>query len=154
MAPSQHLIDFLKKEEGCILHPYLDQASVWTIGIGTTHYPDGKAVTASDPPITLSQAMQYVLTDVKDASLTVNKAVKDIPVTQNMFDSLTSFTYNVGSGGFQGSTLLKLIRKNYQDPRIKVAFGMWNKIRKNGKVVVSEVLTGRRKREAILYFTP
>lgn len=152
MTPSQHLIDFLKKEEGCILHPYRDEAGVVTIGIGTTHYPDGTPVQISDPEITLAQAMQFVLNDLKDTSLVVNKATKDIPLTQNQFDALISLAYNIGSSGFLSSTVLRLIKKDPQNPQIRAAFSLWNKVTKNGKIVVSDTLTGRRKREALLYF--
>lgn len=154
MSPSQHLIDFLKKEEGYILHPYLDQAGVPTVGIGTTHYPNGTAVKITDAPITATQAMQFVLSDLKDISLAVNKATKDVPLSQNQFDALISLTYNIGVVGFKGSTVLRLIRKNPQDPQISNAFGLWDKLHKNGKLVTSDTLTGRRRREAKLYFSP
>ena len=44
MKVSQNCIDLIKKWEGCKLTAYKCPAGVWTIGIGTTRYPDGRPV--------------------------------------------------------------------------------------------------------------
>ena len=65
-------------------------------------------------------------------------------INQNQFDSLVSFTYNVGVTAFKNSTLLKRINTNASQQSIINAFMMWNKPKE---------IIGRRKREVELYFS-
>jgi len=44
--------------------------------------------------------------DLKKFERTVNEAVT-VPLNQNQFDALVSLTYNIGSGAFEKSTLVK-----------------------------------------------
>jgi lysozyme len=143
---------FVREQEGCILHPYLDQAGVATIGIGTTRYPSGVHVTMNDQPITQEQANQYLEFDSKSVADAVNAYVKS-SINQNQFDALADFSYNVGTGALHGSTLLKLVNINPTDPAIRNAFGMWSKIHKDGKLIFSQDLATRRKKEADLFFS-
>ena len=70
-------------------------------------------------------------------------------INQNQFNSLVSFAYNVGTGNFSSSTLLKKINKNPNDLSIKAEFLRWNKANK----VVINGLTNRRNEEANIYFS-
>jgi lysozyme len=152
MTPSQNYEVLVRDQEGCELHPYLDQAHIPTIGIGTTHYPNGTAVTLQDPPITLEQANEYLEHDSASAAAAVNAYVTSA-INQNQFDALMDFTYNEGTGALHGSTLLRLVNENPADPAIRPAFMMWNKLHHDGQLVVSNDLVGRRKAEADLYFS-
>lgn len=136
-------IDFLIKEEGCILHPYLDSVGVPTIGVGNTYYPDGKRVTMQDPPITKEMAMELFRIIVKQYETTVWSVTRD-DINQNQFNALVSICYNIGVNGFKKSTLLKRVNENPKQPSIRDAFLMWNKPKE---------LIKRRKREATLYFS-
>lgn len=151
-TPSQNYDTLVRDQEGTVLHPYLDQAHIPTIGIGTTHYPDGKAVTLQDPAITLDQAEQYLNDDSIAVAAAVNAYVTS-GINQNQFDALCDFAYNEGTGALHGSTLLRLVNANPGDPNITAAFGMWNKLHVDGKLVVSQDLVDRRKAEAKLYFS-
>ncbi|WP_431210457.1 lysozyme [Puia sp. P3] len=152
MAPSGNCIDLIKSQEGLVLHPYLDQASVPTIGYGTTRYPGGAHVTMKDGPITQQQAENYLHNDLQDTGVAVNAMVPQ-GLNQNQFDALVDFAYNVGTGALHGSTLLKLVKANSADPSIGDAFQMWDKIHVDGKLVVNDGLLKRRKAEAELYFS-
>jgi lysozyme len=152
MIPSQNGLDFISKEEGCVLHSYQDQAGVWTIGIGSTMHKDGSRVKAGES-ITMAQAMDLLSWEVNNKAASVSNFTKGLNLNQNQYDSLVSFAYNVGIGALQNSTLLKRIKANPSDPTIRDAFMMWNKITVNGKLVPNDGLTGRRKREADLYFS-
>ena len=57
---------------------------------------------------TQEQAEQWLLEDSAWAESTVNKYVT-VTVTQGEFDAMVDFTFNLGSGSFQHSTLLKLV---------------------------------------------
>jgi len=152
MAPSDNCIDLIKSQKGCVLHPYLDQASVPTIGYGTTRYPGGAHVTMKDGPITQQQAENYLRNDLQDIVAAVNTMVPP-ELSQNQFDALVDFAYNAGTGALHGSTLLRLVKANPADPSISDAFQMWDKIHVDGKLVLSDGLLQRRKAEAALYFS-
>ena len=69
-------------------------------------------------------------------------------ITQNQFDALVIFAYNVGVVNFKKSTLLKLVNQNPNDPNIAKQFMRWT--RAGGKVIKGLVL--RRNLESQLYF--
>lgn len=153
MSPSENCFDLIKEQEGCILHPYLDQAAVPTIGWGTTRYPSGRHVTMLDNPISQTTADVYMQYQVQ---LTADAVSAMLPsgINQNQFDALVDFAYNVGTGALHGSTALGLIRLNRNDPAIRGALGMWDKIHQDGQLVPSDDLVKRRAKEADLYFAP
>ncbi|KQD16250.1 lysozyme [Acinetobacter baumannii] len=69
-----------------------------------------------------------------------------MPLTQNQFDALVSLAYNIGSGAFKGSTLLKLLNKgDYKGAADQ--FLVWNKA--GGKVMKG--LVRRREAERALF---
>lgn len=153
METSGNGIKFIEKEEWCVLHSYQDSAGVWTIGWGSTMYKTGKRV-GKDENISQPEADDLLQWEVNNKQTVVASVLSGLNINQNQFDALVSFAYNVGVGALQGSTLLKVIKKNAQDPFIRNCFAMWNKITLNGKKVASPGLTARRNREADLYFTP
>lgn len=142
--------------EGLSLKPYLCSAGVPTIGYGNTYYPNGKKVTMRDKPITKEYAIEIFKFIADLFAKDVNNLLKTT-VTQNQFNALVSFAYNVGSDidaddipeGLGDSTLLKKVNKNPNDLSIMAEFLKW--VRSNGKV--SNGLVKRRKLEAKLYFT-
>lgn len=142
--------------EGLSLKPYLCSAGVPTIGYGNTYYPNGKKVTLKDKPITKEYAIEIFKFIADLFAKDVNSLIKTI-VTQNQFNALVSFTYNLGSDidaddipeGLGDSTLLKKVNKNPNDLTILNEFLKW--VRSNGKI--SNGLVKRRKLEAKLYFT-
>lgn len=139
-------IDFLAQEEGLKLKPYLDAKGIPTIGIGCTFYEDGTRVKMTDPPITKERALN-LFKNIRDLfEKTVWSVTRD-DISQNQFNALVSICYNIGIAGFKGSTLLKRVNKNPNDPSITEAFKMWPN--SGGK----PILLGRRIREAKLYFS-
>lgn len=139
--------DFLAKEEGIKLKPYLDSVGIPTIGIGCTFYPGGRRVTMKDKPLKDVPAAWALFDAVNSNFLfTVYSTTRD-DINQNQFNALLSLCYNIGPAGFKGSTVLKLVNKNPNDPKISPAFEMWRNA--GGK----PILLARRKREAKLYFS-
>jgi lysozyme len=140
---------FITKHEGLKLKPYLCPAKIPTIGYGNTYYADGKRVTLLDKDITKQEAFEMF----KEIANRFAKRVDELVITeltQNQFNALVSFVYNIGTGNFASSTLLKKVNKNPNDLTIKVEFLRWNKA--GGKVING--LTNRRIEEADLYFLP
>ncbi len=134
--------------EGLSLVPYLCSAKVATIGYGNTFYPSGKKVTMQDAPISLLTA-KWMLKETADKfAADVDKLIKS-KLTQNQFNSLVSFAFNLGLTSLGRSTLLKKVNINPNDPTIAAEFAKWNKA--GGKVVNG--LAKRRAVEAKLYFS-
>lgn len=156
MRPSEKGLALIKSNESLVLHPYLDDAGVPTIGYGTTIYPSGKHVTLKDDPISPGMADGFLFYDVDHVSDAVNVMLQGaaIPLNQNQFDSLVDFAYNEGTGALHGSTLLRLVKANPSDFAIEHAFHLWNKLHKDGVLVYSSDLDARRGKEFELYKTP
>ncbi|WP_432712589.1 glycoside hydrolase family protein [Pedobacter sp.] len=148
MKTSQNGKQRLIKEEGIVLHPYKDQVGKPTIGIGSTRYEDGTPVKMTDKPISLNRAMALMDNTLVEYEAAVNKATGSTVINQNQFDALVSLCYNIGVGGFLGSTVARLVKSNPSDPKIKPWFLAWN------KAGDEPVLLDRREREYKLYSTP
>lgn len=144
MKTSSSMIEKLKKYEGWSSTAYWDSTGkVWTIGYGTTTYPNGKKVKQGDV-ITKAQGEQYFLYDVERHAATIEKYVK-VPLTQNQFDALSSFNYNLGPYALSNTQLLSYINKNdWNSAALQI-----QKFDKSGGVTLAG-LTKRRKEEAAL----
>ena len=105
MSVSNSGVDIICDFEGKRLVAYDDGVGVWTIGFGTTIYPNGIKVKKGDT-CTEAQAKSYMAHDLKKFEQAVNGAV-NIPLNQNQFDALVSLAYNIGTGAFNKSTLVK-----------------------------------------------
>lgn len=105
MVVSLFGIDLICGFEGLRLKAYDDGVGVWTIGFGTTVYPNGIRVKKGDT-CTEAQAKAYMVYDLKKFESAVNNAVT-VPLNQNQFDALVSLTYNIGPSAFSKSTLVK-----------------------------------------------
>jgi len=153
MVLSNNGVAFIASNESFVTHPYQDVRGVWTIGYGTTHYPNGKEVTEHDAPISMSKAMGYLAWHCDTYVLPRLKALVKVQLTQNQFDSICDFCYNEGVTNFANSTLLKLINRGGTDVEgIKAAFMAFNKVRVDGKLERNQGLANRRKKEIELYF--
>jgi lysozyme len=148
MKISQKGLDLLKRFEGVRLKPYLCPAGIPTISIGCTYYPDGTKVRMTDPEITQARATEIFLNVLKHYESSVDSFTRD-DITQNQFDALVSFAYNVGTGALKKSTLLKKVNANPNDKFIESQFLIWNKV----KGVPVKGLTQRRQAESKLYFS-
>jgi len=144
MQISQNGLNLIQHFEGLRLASYQDSVGVWTIGYGTTCYPDGRPVHKNET-CTVEQAGAYLLSDVAKFVAGVNKYVK-VPLNQNQFDALVSFAYNLGLGSLYSSTLLKKLNaKDYAAAADQ--FLRWNKA--GGKILTG--LTLRRQSERNLF---
>lgn len=139
---SEDGINLIKDFEGCKLVAYQDQADVWTIGYGCT----GSDV-VSGLTITQDEAEQRLKDKLEEFENFINEHVT-VKITQEMFDALSDFTYNLGDDHFEGSTLLKYINS---EKFLEAAdqFLLWMHV--NGKI--SSGLKRRRKTERELFLT-
>lgn len=137
-------VDLICNFEGLRLKAYDDGVGVWTIGFGTTKYPNGIRVKKGDT-CTLDQAKAYMQNDLKSFEQTVNNTVK-VPLNQNQFDALVSLAYNIGSTAFKNSTLVKRLNEgNYNAAANQ--FNVW--VHAGGKRM--QGLVNRRAAERTLF---
>lgn len=148
MKTSEKGIALIKKFEGFRAKPYLCSAGVPTIGYGTTRYNNNKRVTLADRPITEERATEILLKQLEPREFVINQNVKK-ELTQDQFDALVSFVYNVGSENFINSTLLKVINKAPKSSQIEKEFAKW--IYAGKKQIKGLIL--RRNEETNLYFS-
>jgi len=139
MKISQEGLSLIKKFEGCELNSYKCAAGVATIGYGSTH---GIQMGMS---ISKARAEELLLEDISKFEDIVDKAVT-VALDQHQFDALVSWTFNLGGGNLNSSTMLKVINAgDYED--VPEQIKRWNKA--NGKVL--EGLIRRREAEALLF---
>lgn len=106
-----------KHFEGLRLKPYLCPANVPTIGYGSTYYEDGRRVTLEDAPITEQRAEELLLWELRkvSAAATVRLcpelyAWSERNNSWNAFNAVVDFTFNLGAGRLQTSTLRRTLR--------------------------------------------
>ena len=146
MSVSNKGVDLICEFEGKRLVAYDDGVGVWTIGFGTTKYPNGVRVKKGDT-CTLEQAKEYMHHDLIEFEHTVNNSVK-VPLNQNQFDALVSLAYNIGSNAFKSSTLVKKLNTgDYQGAADQ--FNVW--VNAGGKRM--QGLVNRRDREKLLFLS-
>lgn len=136
-------LDLIKAYESLRLKAYLCPAGKWTIGWGHT------AGVRPGDTCTREEAENMLAQDAAFAERRVLGNVK-APLTQNQFDALVSFAFNVR--GFEASTLVKKINAGDYGGAAK-EFPRWNKGQdpKTGKFVVLNGLVARRDDEMKLF---
>ena len=141
MKTSPKGIALIKEFEGLRLKAYKCPGGVWTIGYGHT------AGVKPGMVISEAQAEEYLKADLIAFERYLNGL--GLALNQNQFDALVSFIYNVGTGNFSNSTLLRKVRANPQDNSIMDEFLRW--VYSKGRVLPG--LQRRRLAEMKLYFS-
>lgn len=149
---SENGLSLVKSFEGKHYEGYLCPAGVWTIGYGhtgeTLGQPSPKGMTITDEQIDV-----LLKEDMKRFEKAVLRSVA-VALTQNQFDALVSFAFNVGAGALATSTLLKKLNAKDYDGAAE-QFLVWNKITnpKTKKKEVSNGLVRRRQAERHMFLT-
>ncbi len=136
---SDRLRQFVAGWETLRLTAYDDGGGVLTLGYGHT-----AGVKAGDT-CTAHQANMWLFDDLDVAAEGVRHNVTEL-LTQNQFDALTSFVFNLGESRFAGSTLLQMVNAGRHE-RAAIEFLRWNK---QGNKVLRGLLA-RRAGEALMY---
>lgn len=141
MKTSEKGINFIKSFEAFKERPYLCPAGVWTIGYGhvigqNEHFDE----------ISENYAHSMLAYDLKFAESAVSRNI-DIELSQNEFDALVSFAFNLGSGALQRSTLRQKINYGIAGEDIYKEFMKW--VYAAGRKLVG--LVRRRSAEAEMY---
>ena len=143
MKTSQAGIDAIAQREGERLTAYPDPATggePFTIGVGHT------GGVAEGDTITQEESRAFLAADLATAEAAINRGVK-VPVSQNEFDAMVSFTFNVGVANFMTSTLLRLLNiGDHKDAANE--FPKWN--RAAGRVMAGLVTRRAGERDQFL----
>ncbi len=139
MKTAQKGLELIKHFERCELTAYKCPARVWTIGYGHI-----KGV-SEGMTITQEQAEQMLLDELVEYENYINELVS-VDLSQNQFDALVSWVYNLGPSNLRSSTLLKVLNSGDYNG-VPAQIMRWNKA--GGKVL--EGLTRRREAEARLF---
>lgn len=134
-------ISLIKEFEGLYLIPYLCPAKIWTIGYGHTRTVHVGMV------LTKEQAEALLRDDLRLSESAIMRLV-NVPLDDNQFAALASFSFNVGIANFERSTLLRLLNRGWYD-QVPAQLQRWNRI--GGEVMGG--LSRRRAAEATLWNT-
>lgn len=132
-------VELIRHFEGCRFDAYLCPAGVWTIGYG--HTADVKEGDRVDQ----EAAEAFLIEDLEKFEQAVAQLV-EVPLTQQQFDALVSWTFNLGAGNLAESTLLRKLN-NYQYAEVPEQMMRW--VRAGGQVL--DGLVRRRAAEAALF---
>jgi lysozyme len=122
---SQKCIEQIKKDEGVRSRPYQCPALLWTIGVGHVIDPNHAKVPMADRKqlpipagwdrVLSSEEIDDILRkDLARFEAGVSRLIK-VELTQGQFDALVSFSFNVGLGNLQNSTLrMKVNRSDFK----------------------------------------
>ena len=132
-------VELIRHFEGCRFDAYLCPAGVWTIGYG--HTADVKEGDSIDQ----EAAEAFLIEDLEKFEQAVTRLV-EVPLTQQQFDALVSWTFNLGAGNLAESTLLRKLN-NYQYAEVPEQMMRW--VRAGGQVL--DGLVRRRAAEAALF---
>ncbi|MCX4142799.1 lysozyme [Paraburkholderia sp. SEWSISQ10-3 4] len=136
-------IDLIKQFEGLRLNRYLDAVGKPTIGYGhliLLHESFNR-------PLSESEALALLRRDLRSAELALRKLVR-VAITQQQFDALMSFVFNLGAGRLRSSTLLRYLNAGASSHAAD-QFLVWNKA--GGKPLAG--LTRRRQAERKLFLS-
>lgn len=151
VGPIERLVE---RFEGWSPTPYKDEAGLWTIGYGhLIKQGDGFWHPEWNPDgiqeIDRVAGAALLASDMRDAENAVTNSVK-VPLTENQRAALVSLAFNIGSGAFAGSTLVKKLNAGDFDGAAS-EFPVWNKVRVNGTLTVSNGLAKRRAAEREIF---
>ena len=139
MKTSAEGLSLIKKFEGCELYAYQCSAGVWTIGYGhTKDVEPGMQITKED-------AEEMLVEELHEYESYINDFVT-APLSQNQFDALVSWVYNLGPANLKSSTMLKVLNAGEYD-EVPAQMKRWNKA--GGKRL--EGLIRRREAESLLF---
>jgi lysozyme len=161
MKASKKLLKMLAHHEGVRQRPYLCPARLWTIGVGHVMYPDQGRIPSTPEGMarrkawplrpednrtwSMEEVDRILAKDVERFERGVERLIT-IRLTQNEFDAILSFAFNLGLGTLQRSTLRSALNRGDKEAAMESLL-KYNKA--GGKVLKG--LDNRRKDEAALF---
>jgi lysozyme len=129
------------------LEAYQDVAGIWTIGYGHIGGVEQGMTVTED------QARAFLREDLGQAEAAVDTATSSVETDDNRFAAMVSLCFNIGSGNFRTSSVLRL-HLALEPAAAADAFLLWDKAHVDGQLQVVQGLLNRRQRERDLYLAP
>ena len=156
MKVSQRCIDNIKKDEGVRQRPYQCPALLWTVGVGHVIDPNHAKVPLAerkalpipagwDRSLSMEEIDEILRKDLARFEAGVARLCP-VKLTQGQFDALVSFSFNVGLGNLQNSTLRMKVNRGDMEGAAE-QFLVWTKA--GGKVLPG--LVKRRTHEKEMF---
>jgi len=136
-------LGIIKQFEGFSATVYICPAGYPTIGYGHVVKPKEREQFAGGT--TIEQAEVLLRQDVETAEHAVLRLIT-VPLTDGQFDALVSFTFNLGAGALQRSTLRRKVNRGNHEA-VPAEFRKW--VWAGGRKL--EGLVRRRKAESDIY---
>ena len=184
MSASKQIVDDIKRSEGFIPHVYDDLAGTKAKRAGLAAYENAKGtptigygeaifwkkqkdkaekyrpyLKGGGKKMSESEASRLLMKSIRKHTRIIRSGIK-VPITQNMFDALTSYCYNTGPAGIKkfknssGESILDLINKKNYVGAAKVIQSKPTKGRQQGGGSIQlKGLVRRREREANIFAT-
>jgi lysozyme len=146
LSVSRSAVELIKAFEGFRAKAARLDDGRWTIGYGhTLTAREGAELTEPD-------AEALLLYDLIGAAHAVNEYVF-APLTQNQFDALVSFVFNIGVRAFRGSPTLRRLNEG-RPLEAAMAMELWRKSDLEGERIIIDALVRRRAAEKALFLMP
>jgi lysozyme len=160
MKASKELLDMLKHHEGVRYKPYQCPAKLWTIGVGHVMYPEQARIPSTPEGMAQRKAWPLKPEDnrtwskeevdrilAKDVERFERGVLRFLPIklSQNEFDAILSFAFNLGLGTLQRSTLRQALIRGDK----RAAMQSLRKYNKAGGKVLKGLDTRRKDEEAL-----
>lgn len=147
MKASDKCLKMLAHHEGVRQKPYKCPAGLWTVGVGHL-IGDGKSLPDSwNRTFSLEEVYAILAKDVARFERGVTRLITS-PLTQGQFDALISFSFNLGLGCLQRSTVRSAINRGDKEAAVE---SLLKYCKAGGKVLRG--LENRRKDEAALFWS-
>ena len=118
MNISNEGINLIKRFEGVRNRPYRDCVGLWTVGVGHL-IGDGKSLPESwNRTFTEEEINALLIRDLSRFERGIGMYIK-VPLRQSEFDALCSFSFNLGLGTLQRSTLRQKLNRNDKEGAAK-----------------------------------
>lgn len=167
LRTSENGLEFIARWEGIVLHPYMDIAGLWTIGVGhliksvdsfetITNSQVRDLLSSKDKThpvagiyITRQEALSILSKDIEEVEKALRASIR-VPLNQKQFDALVSFGFNCGVSVFKTSGACKALNAgDYASVPTKLLD--WSKVRIGGILQTSKGLYNRRVAEGNLF---
>ncbi len=146
LTATRAALDLIQSFEGFRARAARLPSGGFTIGFGHT------ATAREGGHITREQAEQLLLWDLRAVEDTIRRAVH-APLSQNQFDALVSFVFNIGIENFLNSDALRHINQG-EPVAAALSMGLWRRGMSGGRLIVVDALVRRRAAEAALFLEP
>ena len=144
---SDKLFNLISGFEGFYAVPYWDRTG-YSVGYGSQFNWDQNRPVAKTDVIDKSTAKNWLLQEAQQDFNFVQSKVR-VPITDNQLLALSSFSYNIGRGAFESSTLLELLNSGADINTVAAQFDRWNQ----SGGVVNKGLVARRNAEKTLFLS-